>query len=246
MSLQEQIKQLRERTTSNDLKRKRATANTRIAQMQKDAGLFYRFYLQVAVAAVWVFRWIIWPAYKVFSWPFKKLFKLYKKLWSLLVYKRDEFGDLKFSKIRAGLMLLFSIPTILATFNLAIDGTIYSATYKNKETVYLFAASDNSFKDDDEFSVTGCEVTETNVSDFSCDSEGTLYFRVSGGLIEHIYSIATQGHIFYPDAVANALAPGWNLCQIDSWYFRIKILYRNTNIYPKLLYTSCKPVFNSR
>lgn len=241
--IDDEIKKLKAQISANDKARRKKVANTRISQVQKDAGLFYRFYIQLVLAVIWLWKHVFHPISRFFWWPIKKIFFLYQRVWAFVVYKRDEFGDLKFSKIRAGVFLLTSIPAMMLTTNLVVDGTIFSLTKNVNEEVYLFNASDNSFTEDDEFSVTGCAITEVAPEvGFECDSEDTLYFRVSPGVVEHIWSIATVGHVFYSDSIASAIAPGWNICTTSSWYFRIKFLIKNTNIYPKLLAARCRPL----
>lgn len=209
--------------------------------MQRDANIFYRFWVQLVIAAVWVWANIFRPISN-FLWEIaKKALAIYRRVWSYTVYKRDIYGKLVFSKTRAGIFLLLTMPACFATAVLTIEGGIFGLTYRQSEEIYLFSVADNSFVNDDEFSVTGCEIKKVD-DNFKCNSEDTVYFRIQPGLIEHIYSIFTTGHIFYAETVASVVAPGWNKCTVDSWYFRFRTLMRNTNIYPRLLVASCQPV----
>lgn len=245
--MQEDLKKFRERVNSRDTEQKKKRYYSRWEQMGRDANVFYRFWVQVVIAAYWVWWNILRPASNAVWWLVKKFVAFYRRLWSFFVYRRDKYGELTFSKVRAGMFLILSIPTLLVTTNLIVDGAIFGVSYRANETVYLFDAADNSFLGDDEFSITGCEVREIpEGSGFECKSEDTLYFRIQPGLIEHIYAIFTRGNIFYGDTVAAVVAPGWNKCVVDSWYFRFKTLMRNTNIYPRLLVASCQPVMGMR
>lgn len=249
--IQSKIDKMKERAGVSEFNRQRKRANTRVEQVQEDARLFYRFYLQVVRAAWWLWTRILNPITNVLWKIGLFFFGWYRKLWSYFVYKRDRFGDLKFSKVRAGWFLALSLPIIVTTAHLTIDTAIFVPTYKHNETIYLFDSTDNSFansdRQTDEFSITGCEVTEMKaMNDFSCDSNDTVYFRVQSGLIEHIYSLFTTGHIFYPDAIGAAIAPGWNVCTASSWYFRWKTVMRNTDIFPHMLAVSCKPLLMSK
>lgn len=241
---QKQIRLIRERSEASDKKRQKTRANTRLSQVQKDAGIFYRFWVQLVIAVFWIWQKIVRPvSWFVFWRPFWWAFGIYKNVWSFFVYKRDQFGDLKFSKVRAGLFLIVSIPMLFSVSNLALDSVIFGLTYKPHEVMYLFNSTDNSFDDKDQFSVTGCEKkSDSATTGFVCDSEDTLYFRVDGTWFEHLWSVFNKGHIFYSDSIGSAIAPGWNECVTSSWYFRIKILYRNTNFYPHLLAATCRPV----
>lgn len=241
--IQKQIRELQERVAKRTFERNRNRSRTRGEQVYRDANVFYRFWVQLVIAAIWVWHKILHPISK-FLWKIALfMFGWYKKLWSFFVYRRNEYGDLVFSKVRAGIFLLVSIPALMTTASIAVDGSIFAVTQRYNEEIYLFNASDNSFAGDDEFSVTGCEIREIDPDvGFKCDSEDTVYFRVSPTWIEHIYSIIHNGNIFYSDNIAATIAPGWNVCVTDSWYFRFKTFYRNTNIYPKLLDASCRPV----
>lgn len=241
--IQKQIRELHERVANRTFKRNRNRSRTISEQVYRDSNVFYRFWLQFAMAVFWIWQKILNPI-TGFLWKIALfIFGIYRKIWSIFVYKRNEYGDLVFSKVRAGIFLLISIPIILTAGSITIDGTVFAFTQKYNEQVYLFNSSDNSFSGDDEFSVTGCEIKEIDPNvGFECNSEDTVYFRVNPTWIEHIYSIIHNGNIFYADNIAATIAPGWNVCKIDSWYFRFKTLYRNTNIYPKLLDASCRPV----
>lgn len=241
--LQKQIRELKERVAERTFDRNRNRSRTRIEQVERDAGVFYRFYLQFIATLFWIWQKILRPISKLFWKIGLFLFGWYKKLWSFSVYKRNEFGDLVFSKVRAAFFLLITTPVLFTSGTIALDGSIYAVTQRYNEEIYLFNASDNSFAGDDEFSVTGCEIRDIDPEvGFKCDSEDTVYFRVSPTWIEHFYSIINNGNIFYADNIAATIAPGWNVCVVDSWYFRFKTIYRNTNIYPKLLDASCRPV----
>lgn len=241
--LQRQARLLKEQVAAKTFERNRNRSKTRVEQVERDANAFYRFYLQFVATLFWIWLHILRPISNVVWKIFLFLFGWYRKLWSFSVYKRNEFGDLVFSKVRAAFFLLITTPILFTSGTVALDGSIYAVTQRYNEEIYLFNASDNSFLGDDEFSVTGCEIREIDPDvGFKCDSEDTVYFRVSPSWIEHIYSIVNNHNIFYADNIAATIAPGWNICVVDSWYFRFKTIYRNTNIYPKLLDASCRPV----
>lgn len=241
--LQKQIEDFKKRVANRTFDRNRNRSRTRSEQVYRDANVFYRFWVQLAIAAFWLWQKVFHPIAKVIWKVVLFLFSLYKKAWSLFVYKRNEYGDLVFSKVRAGIFLLIAIPTFFTIGTIAVDGTVFAATFKQKERVYLFNSNDNSFKDQEEFSVTGCEIREIDPEvGFKCDSDDTVYFRVNPTWIEYLYAAFIKGDLFYAENIASTIAPGWNICEVDSWYFRFKLLYRNTQIYPKLLDASCRPV----
>lgn len=241
--IQKQIKEIQDRARFRERNLKRNRAKSRVTQVEEDAKFFYRFWLQLVAALFWIWQKILRPIssffWKIGLW----VFSLYRKAWSFSVYRRNEFGDLIFSKLRAAAFLIFVVPITLLSANIAVDTSIFAATHKSGEVVYLFNSNDDSFGDRDHFSVTGCEKkSDSAETGFVCDSEDTVYFRVEGTWFEHAWSILTKGHIFYSDSIGSAIAPGWNECVTDSWYFRLKILYRNTNFYPHLLAATCRPV----
>ena len=241
--LKDDIAKLRAQVAANDLEREKKRYNSRSEQVKEDARFFWRFYLQFVAAAIWIWWHILHPmtnwAVRLALW----VFGLYRKAWSFLVYKRDKYGDLKFSVIRAAVFLVLFVPVTLFTAHLTFDGAVYGVTQRHNEKVYLFQATDNSSDNSDEFSITGCEIPSApKESGFQCDSEDTIYFRVKPGLVEHIYALFTKRDIFYSENVAAVVAPGWNECIVDSWYIRFKFLMRNTPIFPKLLDASCRPL----
>lgn len=241
--LQKQIRDLQKRVADRTFNRNRNRSRTRSEQVYRDANVFYRFWVQIVIAAFWVWHKVLWPISNLFWKVALFLFDIYKQLWSLFVYKRNEYGDLVFSKVRAGIFLLISLPVILAAGSVAVDGTVFAFTFKQQEQVYLFNSNDNSFKDKEEFSVTGCEIREVDPTvGFECDSGDTVYFRVNPTWIEYFYAVFVKQDLFYAENIASTIAPGWNVCKVDSWYFRFKLLYRNTQIYPKLLDASCRPL----
>lgn len=241
--LQKQIRELKERTERRTFERNRKRSRSRMEQVERDAGVFYRFWIQFLATLFWIWQKLIQPVTNIFWKVALFLFGIYKKLWSFFVYKRNEYGDLVFSKIRAAIFLLITTPMLFVSGTIAMDGAIYGLTQKHDEQIYLFNTTDNSFNDKEEFSITGCEIREVDPSiGFECDDSDTVYFRVSPTWIEHIYSLATRNDIFYAENIGATVAPGWNICRVSSWYVRFKILYRNTGVYPKLLSASCRPV----
>lgn len=234
----EDVKKLREHNEAFTRSREKKISNTRIAQMQKDATVFYRFYTQVIIAAIWIYqhilRHIIWAAMQ----PAKWLFRRYKNLWSLVVYKRDKFGDLKLSKVRAGIFLMLTVGVFYTApiwGEFLLDTGLFLTTAKFDEVMYM-TNSQEILPEDNIHSAQGC-------SELPCTDDDSLYFRISPTAFNHLYTLVTQGSIFYPDYVAAAIPPGVNRCTTTSYGLRLKFLMRGWEIQPQLVRASCEPVY---
>lgn len=172
----------------------------------------------------------------------KKLISLVQftiNLWLKYSFQKDEYGQHHFKPIQS-----FAFVTSLVIFwfmsFIAIDliyyTTLYALTSNIDETVYMT----NSQEVDplnDIYSAQGCET-------LPCDQESSIYFRVDPILFNHLYSLVTEGNIFYPDYVAAAVPPSITKCTITSYGIRWKTLMRRWDIYPYLLRASCQPIID--
>ena len=183
---------------------------------------------------LWAFTWI-WQ--KIFYPILKRVFKIYKFISSLyiIVWNKLTYKDGKFSRMRGGLMILstgfflFLGSLVVVT---ASQATLYMFTYK-EETIYL---SNSEEIGEDIHAIKGC-------MKFPCDEDESVYFRVRSTPFNQVWSVLTRGHLYYPDAVAGVVAPGYNICKSGSYGIRLKLFMRskNDNWYPDLLYASCSP-----
>jgi hypothetical protein len=114
------------------------------------------------------------------------------------------------------------------------DATLYIATVKHNESFYLHGSQETNVAGNIH-SVKGC-------SRLPCSDEDSLYFRVTPSVFNHAWSLWHDHMLFYPDYVAAAVPDVVNKCTITTYGFRLKILVRNTDLYPELLKASCQPV----
>ena len=119
----------------------------------------------------------------------------------------------------------------------AADVVLYAFTARVDEVVYLSNAQE-IIPEDNIHSVQGCEV-ETAGEEFSCTADKSLYFRIDPDTFSTVWSLLSNGTLFYSDYVAATVAPGWEKCTITSYGFRMKVFLRGFDIYPKLLSANC-------
>lgn len=231
-------------TSFEELKQKhlrKEKSQSRFHRSREDMGKFYVFIWQFILAAQWAWFNVGKPVFDVISVPVKKVFQLYRKLWSFVVYYRDEFDNLRFSKTRAGLFLTGSALFVYLLFIPALvftaDAGLYFMTGKHNETVYL-TKSEEIDPDNNIHSILG------NGS-LPLDGDTGFYFRVEPSLFNQVWSFINKGSMFYPDYVASAVAPGLNKCEVTSYGIRVKTLMRRLDIYPKILAVKCDPVVGS-
>lgn len=216
----------------------KAKSESRFERSKDDMNRLYRFVWQLMWAFQWVWSNIGYPVFKVLRWPVKKLFNVYRRIWSYVVYYRDGFENLRFSKTRAGMMVVATVLVgyVFATtiVVLAFDTTMYVLTAKVDEEIYLTKS--------EEIDPEGNIHSVLGNSSLPLDEETGFYFRVEPTTFNHLWSLIHKGNLFYPDYVAAAVAPGLNKCKVTSYSIRAKTLMRNFDFYPKMLSASCIPI----
>jgi hypothetical protein len=238
--LLDSIDQTLDREKGQAYRRAKAKSETRVQRMNEDLNAFHRFALQVGVACVWIWSHILRPLWHAATWVFRKLFRQYRKLWSLVVYRRDEFENLRLSKTRAGLFLTGTLVSLFFLFELigfGFDGTMYAATGHHNEVMYL-TSSQEVDAPGNVHAVKGCDA-------LPCSDTDSVYFRVTPSAFNHVWSLIHSHTLFFPDYVSAAVPPGLNRCVISSYGVRVKLLMRGFDIYPELLKASCTPVTTS-
>jgi len=221
----------------HDLTHSKAFDESRTERMSKDIKGLRRFIFQVGVALTWVWKWTLHPILKALSNFSSWILKQYRKLWSLTVYQRNQYGTLMLSKTRAGVFLLCTALFLWCSVGIlgfTYDGILYATTVKHNEIFYLHGSQETN--------VTGNVHSVKGCSHLPCSDEDSLYFRVTPSLFNHIWSIWNDHMLFYPDYVAAAVPDVVNKCTITTYGIRLKLLVRNTDIYPELLKASCQPV----
>ena len=183
---------------------------------------------------VWRF---IYPIYAVLYFiAIDIIWKIYGPVWNKFAYMPDG----SFSKVRGSVTLLASIIGAWALYGFmffAADVVLYAFTARVDEVVYLSNAQE-IIPEDNIHSVQGCEV-ETAGEEFSCTADKSLYFRIDPDTFSTVWSLLSNGTLFYSDYVAATVAPGWEKCTITSYGFRMKVFLRGFDIYPKLLSANC-------
>ncbi len=192
------------------------------------------FWYQVGRAVVYLWekskpglRWLN----RFFGW----FFRWYVRQWQKVVYRKV--GDVKvFSTPRASAMVVFTLwyalfgfyPTVLFVWE-AFWYTVSSET----ETIYTNGSQEIDPPDGDVWSIKGCE-------SLPCSDQNAIYYRVKATLFHHVYSLVTRGQFFLPDYVAAPVPSTLTRCRIHHYFFRVKFLMRNLNIYPLALSITCE------
>lgn len=249
--LLERVDKLNKEIEERALRDRRATSETRVHRMNEDLNRFWRFYYQLLAGFHWIWANIVAPVWRRLSSVLGTVFNWYKRVWSLVVYRRDEFENLRFSKVRAGSFLtvtLLCLYFIWTLIGISWHATMYLLTAKVDEVVYMTNAQEVS-PIDDIYSAQGCvNPANVNEKDITCDDDNSLYFRIEPSLFNHVWAVSNSWdwksipNVFYPDYVAAAIPPGLNKCVITSYGSRWKFFVRGMDLYPILLKASCKPL----
>ncbi len=215
----------------------KAASESRLERMREDASAFHRFFIQLTVAAYWVWRHILRPVKNAVMGVAGALFRQYRKLWSLVVYRHDAYGTLRLSKTRAGLFLTGTLVAAWCFINIVgfvYDATLYFTTGYHDETMYL-TSSQEIDAPGNVHAVKGC-------AELPCSDADSVYFRINPSGFNHVWSFIHNHTPFYPDFVSAAVPPGFNRCVITSYGLRVKLIMRGFDLYPELIKASCVPV----
>lgn len=225
-----------DRQARRDSGRTKTQSESRLERMREDGRAFHRFAYQVAVGALWVWQ-KLGPLRSFLSWATRGVFRQYRRLWSLVVYRRDQHQNLRLSKTRAGLFLAgtaLSLWLIWEIVGFLFDATLYLTTGHHNEIIYLTNSQEVDARHN-VHAVKGCDA-------LPCSDTDSVYFRMNPSAFNHVWSLAHNHMLFYPDFVGAAVPPGLNRCTITSYGVRVKFLMRGFDIYPELLKASCTPV----
>lgn len=237
--LLKKIRQTREAQEKIDHNRSKAKSESRVERMSEDVNLFHRFIFQLIAGLQWSFVNVGIPTWKVVRWPFWKLVKQYRRLWSLIVYQRDEFENLRFSKTRAGVMFTATVVFLwffmMPSIGLVFDTANYVLTAKHNEIVYLTQSQE----------IVANELNENihsvkGATHLPFDPEDSFYLRINDSWFNQLWSIVYRGGLFYPDYVAAAVPGIPSKCVTTSYGFRMKGIMRHLEIYPHLLSATCQ------
>lgn len=224
----------RERKDFLDAKSK---SETRTERMREDSKSAHRFFIQFALALGWVWKYLLHPIWRAISWVFRGLFRQYRKLWALTVYRRDHFDNLRLSKRRAGLFVVGTAAGLVCLYGIigfATDTALYFTTGHHDEVMYL-TNSQEVDAPGNVHAVKGCDK-------LPCSDSDSVYFRLNPSAFNHVWSLIHNHMLFLPDYVSAAVPPGLNRCIITTYGVRAKFLMRGLDIYPELIRASCTPV----
>jgi hypothetical protein len=169
------------------------------------------------------------------------LFRWYGRLWHGAVYRPDGDGDLQLSKSRAGAMVvgtgiaLWFLPAFVAgLIGFVWDSAWMATTYRSSETWYLGKSQELDYVNN-VFSAQGCDSV-------NCTDQTSVYFRIEPSLAHHLWSLARNRNVFFPEFVAAGIQNDVNKCRVIAYGARWKLLVRNWDMYPQILAVDCIPV----
>lgn len=219
-----------------------------VGRFQKEWQLWIRFWSHIARMGFWVWDKIIRPiSYRVFR-AARFVARKYRDMWLALVYRKDEYGVARFSRVRGfGVLAASTIVGALLVVHIwaGLVGIFwYWPLVQHNETLYLYNSQkisdglDPYSSWDDVHEVHGCET-------LPCTDQTSVTFHVRASWFNEIWSIYHNGSLFYPGYVAGAVAPVMEKCTITSYGIRKKFrtLLRSWDIFPDLIkVSSCAPV----
>jgi hypothetical protein len=213
--------------------RARAEAAQRAAESTTAYRVTRRFYQVMGGLDVItrVGKRFLWRA----SWPGRKLWGLYFGVWDWFVNS----APTPFKRRRAAAAMItatfiFAWWVMLPLLGFLVDASLYAATVKRDEVVYMFNSQEIS-GEDNVHSVQGCH-------SLPCTDANSIYFRIRGTWFNEVWSVLNHGALFFPDFVAAAIPVTVSECKITSYGLRAKLFMRGVEVYPDLLASSCTPV----
>lgn len=244
MSAEERIQKILSDLKREDEEKQKLQDASVIKQTAKRWFSLTRFWYQFLASVIVIYRKIIWPIYSWGYWLFSILFwQHFRKVWDWFVYRTNEAGERKFSKIKGAVLIGLTTAFLFVMYQamfVAVEVGLYAFTARVNETVYLSNAQEIS-AEDNLHSAQGCIAPEDG-KEFSCSAEDSLYFRIEPSFFNHAWSVWNTGSLFLPDYVAAPIAPGWQVCTVTSYGFRAKLFMRTWDIYPHLLSANCKEI----
>lgn len=219
-------------------------ANSFVEKAKETINPFSYFWVQFTSSALLIWNKYLKPVWDVIYWLGVGLvWKQFRRIWDRFAFVEKD-GKRVFSRTRGASVIAvtaFVAYFFVTALTLVWDTTLYLTTARVDEVVYLSNAQEIN-PDENIFSVQGCEITQAPGENFSCSADQSLYFRISPSGFAQIWSIFSEGGLFYPDYVSAPIAPGWQKCMITSYGFRVKTMIRRFEIYPELLAASCEPL----
>lgn len=216
-----------------------------VGKLHADLTLWAKFWYTLSSAAIWLYHKLIYPITRRLWRLVKWISVKYRDVWMKIVYKADQYGVLRFSKVRGGLTILATVILIYILYGvLTISVTLpwYFVTVKHDEILYLSNYSaveghhgSSRVKINEVYEITGCET-------INCSDQDTVSFRVEASWFNEVWSVLHNAALYYPDYVAAAVSPVVNRCTITSYGIRKKFLVRYWELHPDILQVRCVPV----
>lgn len=230
---------LKERSDAAKKTMNRKYKNSAAGKAQRHLEDMRETYTVVTGTVGWIYNNVIEPFIK-HRWVGAP-FRLYADIWHAYAYVEDKDGDEVFSKRRGGTMVLATLvflwllPSIVAgTVEFAVDTSRMATSWKEKEIWYL-GKSQEIDPAGNVFSAQGC-------GSIQCSDQTSIYFRIKPSLAHHLWSLYTNGNIFFPDFVAAGIQNDINKCTVTGYGVRWKFLVRNWDVYPQILSVDCVPL----
>jgi hypothetical protein len=199
--------------------------------------MFTRFFIKAMNIVLTILRWTLFPFMVFMVNPTKWVINRTIAFWEKVAFRKDEFGNDRFSIPRAGLAVA-TLGVLWSLLFVALDMTYYTSLYfltRNvDEVVYMHNAQEVD-PDHDIYSAQGCET-------LPCDTDTSIYFRIDPMLFNQLWTVLHHGKLYYGDYLAAAVPPVITKCVITSYGIRVKLFMRQWDIYPYLLDVSCEPI----
>lgn len=234
--LEDRVRRLREETARDADARARRARTSRTVRAREDLSIGGRFAWQLAQGVLCLWDKIGRPLGLVGAATARRLWRWYRRAWALAVYRRDVAGDLRFSKTRAGFMVLGSILffwyLLLPTAELVLwDAPLYLMTAQVDVPVYL-----NGSQQLDTLgghAVEGCDR-------LPCSDQDAVYYRTSDeGWFNDLWSLWHGRGLYWAEYVGAAVPYQTSHCLVTYYGFRFRFTARYLNFYPRLLAVSC-------
>lgn len=205
---------------------------------------FHYFWVQITTSALYIWNKFLRPVWGfMYDFGIGFIWRPFRKVWDKLAFSEVD-GKRVFNKKKGASILMVAAFLFYFMINILSffwHTTLYFTTARVDEIVYLSNAQEVD-PENNIFSVQGCEYTANAGGNFSCSQDESLYFRIEPTEFAQVWSLFSQGTIFYPDYIAAPIAPGWQKCTITSYGFRIKTMIRRFEIYPEMLSARCGPI----
>jgi hypothetical protein len=183
--LSKKIEALRKHVSDTRLAQKKQDYYSTTSRVRNDTAFFMQFLYQLSLGLDWIWRNIFHPIWRAIKFFGVKILCSYIWCWNKLVYRKDAFGQLMFSKTRAGLMVLCTILFMWKCFfpiaDLGYDTILYVVTAHVGETVILLGSQEIDSK-------TGSHIIE-GCHQLPCSDVDAIYFRTEDNLFNNLWSI---------------------------------------------------------